>query len=128
MAVFVYSGDIRDTDIAVVAPHGIGEQFNAVRRYCIVAVEEENIFTRCFDESCIARRRETAVRFVNDLYSPIFFSPCIAHGGATVRRAVIDKDYLKVRIRLPNNAFDALIEIFFNFVNWDYYAYHSAFT
>ena len=62
------------------------------------------------------------------LYASVPLSPRIAHGRAVVRRTVIDKDYLKVRIRLPNNAFDALIEIFFNFVNGDYYAYHPVFT
>lgn len=54
----------------------------------------------------------------------IYLCPRVTYCRAVIRRAVIDKDYLKVRIRLPNNAFDALIEIFFNFVNRDYYAYH----
>lgn len=46
--------------------------------------------------SDIARRRDTAVLLMYDFYAAVPLCPLVAHGGAIIRRAVINENYFKI--------------------------------
>ena len=51
------------------------------------------------------------------LDSAVLFSPAVTHGGAIIRRAIVNKDYFKIFICLPDYAFYTLVKIFFDLVD-----------
>ena len=57
---------------------------------------------------------------MNDFDAFITFGVIINEFLGTISRAIVNKDNLKVVISLRQNRFNAITEILFSIVNWDY--------
>ena len=88
----------------------------------IIRIDKHHKSAAGYIKSCISRRRQSSVRLMYNLYTTVLLSPQIAHSRTIVRRAVINKNYLKIFVALSDNAPDALIKIFFNLINRHYHA------
>ena len=56
---------------------------------------------------------------MDDLDARVFFCPGIAERRAAVRAAVVDEEYLQVRIALPHNALHTGVEIALDLIDRD---------
>ena len=57
---------------------------------------------------------------MNDFDAFITFGVIINEFLGTISRTIVNKDNLKVVISLRQNRFNAIMEVFFSIVNWDY--------
>lgn len=96
---------------------GVQQYFKRVAVYPVVAVDKKYVLPAAFVYSGIARRREPAVFFADDLDSRVNLLIAAADILRTVGRAVIDKDNLSVIICLCKNAVNAFTQCRLSVIN-----------
>ena len=90
-----------------------------IRRNPIIAIDKSHQFSGCDDYPCISGIRQASIRLVYHPNTAIFFRPCIAHGGAAIRRSIVHQDDFQIRIRLVYDGGHALIQIWFHLIDRD---------
>ncbi len=86
-----------------IRPCCLNEVFEIVRFKVIIAVAKCDIFSLRRIDSCISRRRHTAIRFVDHLNAGILGSQFVTKFSTSIRGAVVNKNQLKISVGLPLN-------------------------
>lgn len=104
-------------DIRALSQGGVQQYFKRVAVYPVVAVDKKYVLPAAFVYSGIARRREPAVFFADDLDSRVNLLIAAADILRTVGRAVIDKDDLNIFVCLCKNAVNAFAQCRLSVIN-----------
>ena len=97
----------RNDEIGVVILRTLNEELCRKRLQCVVRVHKLQIFAPRHAHAEVPRRRNAGVFLINQNDARVCLREHLAHRVAHVLRAVVQKQYFKIFIRLPPNALHA---------------------